>query len=58
LFDGEIEAVFFDVPAEECIRRNRGRERIVPDEVIQMMARKIVPPKEEEGFSRVSVERS
>lgn len=55
LFDGEIEAVFFDVPVQECMRRNRGRGRIVPDEVIQAMAAKLVAPDEKEGFSRVTV---
>jgi predicted kinase len=57
LFDGEIEAVFFDVPVEECIRRNRGRGRIVPDEVIARMAEKLVPPGMDEGFLRVGVVR-
>jgi predicted kinase len=57
LFDGEMEAVFFDVPVEECIRRNRGRGRIVPDEVIARMAEKLVPPGMDEGFLRVSVVR-
>ena len=57
LFDGEIEALFFDVPADECIRRNRGRKRAVPEEVIGMMAGKLVPPDEKEGFLRVSVVR-
>jgi predicted kinase len=57
LFDGEIEAVFFDVPAEECIRRNRGRGRIVPDEVIRAMAEKLIAPDIAEGFLRVSVVR-
>jgi predicted kinase len=57
LFDGEIEAVFFDVPMEECIRRNRGRGRIVPDEVIRTMAERLVAPDVEEGFLRVSVVR-
>jgi predicted kinase len=53
LFDAEIEAVFFDVPVIECIRRNRARERIVPDEAIHKMAEKLVPPDVAEGFSRV-----
>ena len=53
LFDAEIEAVFFDVPVEECIRRNRGRERTVPEEAILMMAKKLVQPDTKEGFSRV-----
>jgi predicted kinase len=57
LFDSEIEAVFFDVPAKECISRNRGRQRIVPDEVIATMAAKLVLPEEQEGFSRVTVVR-
>jgi predicted kinase len=54
-FDCEIEAVFFDVPAEECIRRNRGRQRIVPDEVIRKMAKELVPPTVAEGFSRIKM---
>lgn len=54
LFDGEIEAVFFDVPVEECIRRNRGRGRVVPDDVIRKMAERLVAPDLKEGFSRVS----
>lgn len=57
LFDCEIEAVFFDVPAEECIRRNRGRSRIVPEEAILVMAEKVVAPSSAEGFSRVTVVR-
>jgi predicted kinase len=57
LYDGEIEAVFFDVPVEECKRRNRGRGRMVPDEVIGTMAGRLSPPDEQEGFSRVSVVR-
>jgi predicted kinase len=55
LCDGEIEAVFFDVLAEECIRRNRGRGRIVPEEVIRTMAARLVVPEVAEGFLRVSV---
>ncbi|HEV1283727.1 MAG TPA: AAA family ATPase [Bryobacteraceae bacterium] len=54
-FDCRIEAVFFDVPAEECIRRNRGRTRVVPDEVIRKMAERLVKPSAMEGFSRVNV---
>jgi predicted kinase len=46
--------VFFDVPVDECIRRNRARARVVPDEVIQKMAERLVAPDLQEGFSRVS----
>src|SRR5690348_16330853 len=27
----EIEAIFFDVPLESCMERNRGRARVVPE---------------------------
>ncbi len=53
-FDCTIEAVFFDVPVDDCIRRNRQRGRAVPDEVIRKMAARLVAPSREEGFSRVS----
>jgi predicted kinase len=49
----EIEALFFDVPADVCIQRNQGRDRIVPDQAILDMARGLQPPTEAEGFSRV-----
>jgi predicted kinase len=54
-FDAEIEAVFFDLPVEECIRRNGGRARVVPDEVIRKMADRLTKPSAKEGFSRVRV---
>ena len=51
----EVEAVFFDAPLEVCRARNRGRERVVPDEALEKMAAKLVPPSEAEGFDRVQV---
>jgi predicted kinase len=53
----DVEAVFFDVPLEICIARNRGRARVVPVEAMRKMATKLVPPKAAEGFSRVTVVR-
>ena len=53
----DVEAVFFDVPLEICLARNRGRERVVPVEAMRKMAAKLVPPKVGEGFSRVTVVR-
>ena len=53
----EIEAIFFDVPLEICMERNRGRARVVPEEAMRAMAAKLVPPTVEEGFSRVMVMR-
>jgi len=50
----EVEAVFFDVPLAICQERNRGRGRVVPEEVIAAMAAKLQPPRLEEGFARVT----
>jgi predicted kinase len=52
-----IEALYFDVPLDVCLARNRGRPRIVPEEAVRAMAAKLVPPSVEEGFSRVTVVR-
>ena len=56
-YDCKVEAVFFDVPLEVCIARNRGRARVVPVEAMRKMAAKLVPPRATEGFSRVTVVR-
>jgi predicted kinase len=53
----EAHAVFFDVPAEVCMERNRKRSRNVPDDVMQRMAQKLRPPKFEEGFAKIIVVR-
>jgi predicted kinase len=50
----EVEALFFDVPAEVCRERNRLRDRVVPDEALDRMVQKLVPPRVEEGFARVT----
>ena len=54
-YDCPVEALFFDVPAEVCKQRNRGRDRFVPEEVIDQMAARLVPPTRAEGFARVQV---
>lgn len=56
-FGYEAHAVFFDVPPEVCIERNRRRERNVPEEVMVRMAGKLRPPKFEEGFAKITVVR-
>jgi predicted kinase len=53
----DVEAIFFDVPVEVCLERNRRRERVVPDEAVLKMAAKLRPPAVEEGFTRVTVMR-
>jgi len=49
----KVEALFFDVLVDVCIRRNRKRDRIVPDQAIRDMARRLEPPTKQEGFARV-----
>jgi predicted kinase len=56
-FGYEAHAVFFDVPTEVCMERNRKRSRNVPDDVMLRMAQKLRPPKFEEGFAKVVVVR-
>jgi predicted kinase len=56
-FGYEAHAVFFDVPPEVCIERNRRRERNVPEDVMLRMAGKLRPPKFEEGFAKITVVR-
>ena len=53
----EVQAVFFDVPVETCLERNRKRERMVPEDVMRRMAGKLKPPAFEEGFSKITVVR-
>ena len=47
------EALFFDVPLEVCLERNRNRLRQVPEDVMQKMAANLEPPTLEEGFTRI-----
>jgi predicted kinase len=53
----DVQAVFFDVPVEVCMERNRRRERVVDEDVMRRMAAKLKPPTFEEGFSKVTVVR-
>jgi predicted kinase len=57
IYGCSVEAIFFDVPLEVCRERNRGRRRVVPEDVLERMAAKLVPPAVEEGFSKVTIER-
>jgi predicted kinase len=53
----EVQAVFFDVPVEVCLERNRRRDRVVDEDVMRRMAAKLKAPTFEEGFSKVTVVR-
>jgi len=56
-FGYEVHAVFFDVPLEVCLERNRRRERQVKEEVITRMAAKLKQPGFDEGFAKITVVR-
>ncbi len=56
-FGYEVQAVFFDVPLEVCLERNRQRDRSVSEDVMRKMAEKLKPPVFEEGFEKITVVR-
>ena len=53
----DVEAVFFDVPIQVCLERNARRSRVVPADALREMAAKLIPPRPEEGFSRIVIRR-
>jgi predicted kinase len=56
-FGYEVQAVFFDVPLEVCLERNRQRDRSVSEDAMRKMAEKLKPPVFEEGFEKITVVR-
>jgi predicted kinase len=56
-FGYEVQALFFDVPLEVCMERNRRRERAVQEDVMRRMAEKLRAPSFKEGFSKIVVVR-
>ncbi|MEO6912368.1 MAG: ATP-binding protein [Edaphobacter sp.] len=56
-FGYEVQAVFFDVPLAVCMERNRKRDRVVTDEVMEKMAERLRPPTFKEGFEKITVVR-
>src|SRR6185312_16405293 len=56
-FGYEAQALFFDVPLEVCLERNRRRERSVQEDAMRRMAEKLRPPSFKEGFSKIVVVR-
>jgi predicted kinase len=56
-FGYEVQAVFFDVPLEVCLERNRRRDRVVSEEVMKKMADRLRAPDFKEGFSKITVVR-
>ncbi len=56
-FGYDVQAVFFDVPLEVCLERNRRRERIVAEDVMHKMAERLKAPEFKEGFSKITLVR-
>ena len=56
-FGYEAQAVFFDVPLDVCLDRNRQRDRMVSEDVMRKMAEKLKAPMFEEGFAKITVVR-
>ncbi|MBL8231255.1 MAG: AAA family ATPase [Bryobacterales bacterium] len=55
IYGCEVEAVYFDVPLPVCKARNNARSRVVPEDVMDRMASRLVAPSIEEGFDKVIV---
>jgi predicted kinase len=53
----EVHGVFFDVPLDVCLDRNRRRQRAVDEGVMQRMSAKLRAPTFEEGFGKITVVR-
>jgi predicted kinase len=53
----EVHAVYFDVPVEVCVRRNRRRGRQVSEDQMRKMADRLQPPSLEEGFTKITTVR-
>lgn len=49
------DCIWFQTPYEECLRRNRGRDRVVPDNVMEQMKEMFQPPTQDEGFYKIVV---
>ena len=51
--DNEIAAFVINTPVEVCKQRNGERERVVPEYVIDRMAKSFEMPTREEGFVKI-----
>lgn len=55
-YASEINAIYFDVPLETCLERNKNRlgtPAYVPPGQIKRMAQQFVPPQKYEGFNNI-----
>lgn len=54
-YDARVEAVYFDTSPDLCKERNRSRERVVPEWVIDAMAARLTTPGLNEGLDSVTI---
>ena len=58
-YGATVTGILFDIPVEECKRRNSKRDRVVPDFVYDKMTKRYEQPQLSEGFTiliRIGVE--
>ncbi len=56
-FGYEVHAVFFDVPFEVCMERNKRRDYMVNEAAMRTMQERLRPPSFKEGFHKITVVR-
>ncbi|MHB8302501.1 MAG: AAA family ATPase [Acidobacteriaceae bacterium] len=56
-FGYEVHAVFFDVPFEICMERNKRRDYMVNEAAMRTMQERLRPPTFKEGFHKITVVR-
>lgn len=49
----EVNAVYFKIPFETCLKRNGNRSRVVPVDVLVRMANQLQPPTKDEGWDNI-----
>ena len=51
--DAPVRCVWMDLATSTCMARNARRERKVPADAIDAMAKRFIPPSDEEGFDAI-----
>jgi predicted kinase len=54
-YGAECVALYFAVPLAVCLERNAARQRVVPVEAMERLAKRLVPPELTEGFAAIEV---
>jgi predicted kinase len=54
-YEAPVIGYWFQVPLEECLKRNKQRDRVVPEYMIHSFQRMFEEPKMEEGFKEIKL---